>query len=178
MHTFDLLFKTSCLFVEGTELVRLTQFSNFVIRILMYTGIKGNRPSTIQEMAQAYGISYDHLKKAAAEACRLGYLKSVMGRNGGMMTAKSPELINIGEVIRQTEGILSLVECFDPNTNTCPLHKECRLRLALQEALNAFFCTLDKYTLSDLIDNRERIASCLGIEEKLTRARSNAPEPS
>ena len=68
--------------------MRLTQFSNFAIRLLMYAALKGNAPSAVPEIAKAYGISYDHLKKAAAELCRRGYLETVRGRNGGVRLAK------------------------------------------------------------------------------------------
>ena len=70
--------------------MRLTQFSNFAIRVLMYAALKGNVPSAVPEIARAYGVSYDHLKKAAAELCRRGYLETVRGRNGGVRLAKDP----------------------------------------------------------------------------------------
>jgi Rrf2 family nitric oxide-sensitive transcriptional repressor len=135
----------------------MTQFSNFAIRVLMYAGLNGRRPSAVPEMARAYGASYDHLKKVAAELCRLGYLETVRGRAGGFRLAKQP-------VIRQTEGEVILVECFDPATNRCPLPGVCQLQIALQEALAAFFATLDRYTLADLIRRPEQLSSLLRIE--------------
>ena len=50
--------------------LRLTQFSNYAIRVLMYAALKRNAPSAVPEIARAYGVSYDHLKKVAAELCR------------------------------------------------------------------------------------------------------------
>ena len=144
--------------------MRLTQFSNFAIRVLMYAGLNGRRPSAVPEMARAFGVSYDHLKKAAAELCRGGYLETVRGRNGGVRLAKDPGEIRIGEVIRQMEGSVILVECFDPTTNTCPLIVACQLRVALQEAMAAFFDVLDRYTLADLIRYPEQLSPLLGIE--------------
>ncbi len=144
--------------------MRLTQFSNFAVRILMYAGLRGDGPSTIPEIARAYGISLDHLKKAAAELGRLGYLKAVRGRSGGIRLAREPEAINIGEIIRQTEDKRNLVECFDPETNTCPLHADCKFRFALEEALEAFFSVLEKYTLADLVDERDKLAACLNMK--------------
>ncbi len=143
----------------------MTQFSNFAIRVLMYTALRGQRLSTVPEMARAYGVSYDHLKKAAAELCRLGYLQTVRGRSGGFRLAKPPDHIRIGQVIRQTEGEVILVECFDPPTSTCPLTTGCRLRIALQEALAAFFEVLDRYTLADLIRCPEQLSPLLGLED-------------
>ena len=146
--------------------LRLTQFSNYAIRVLMYAALKRNAPSAVPEIARAYGASYDHLKKVAAELCRRGYLEPVRGRNGGFRLAKDPREIRIGEVIRQTEGETALVECFDPATNTCPLLTACRLRVALQEALAAFFDVLDRYTLADLIQAPEQLAPLLGLDPR------------
>jgi len=146
--------------------LRLTQFSNFAIRLLMYAALKGEAPSAVSEVARAYGISHDHLKKAATELCRRGYLTTVRGRNGGFRLAMEPRDIRIGDVIRQTEGETVLVECFDPATNTCPLLTVCRLRVALQEALAAFFAVLDRYTLADLIRAPEQLAPLLGLDRQ------------
>ena len=144
--------------------MRLTQFSNFAIRILMYAGLKPGGLSALPEIARAYGISHDHLKKASAELCRFGHLEAVRGREGGVRLAKAPEAIRLGDVVRQTEGNVTLVECFNPATNTCPLHADCRFRIALGEALEAFFAVLDRHTIADLIENREVLAARLGIE--------------
>lgn len=143
--------------------MRLTQFSNFAIRVLMYAGLRQPRLSTVPDIANAYGVSYDHLKKAAAELCRLKYLEAVRGRGGGLRLAKPPEHIRIGDVIRQTEGDLILVECFDPAGNTCPLVSACQLRVALREALAAFFDVLDRYTLADLIRSPEQLSPLIGL---------------
>ncbi len=145
--------------------MRLTQFSNFAIRVLMFAGLQGGkRPSAVAEIARAYGISYDHLKKAAAELCRLGYLDAVRGRAGGVRLARSPAEICIGEVIRRTERDMNLVECFEKETNSCPLQPVCQLRRALEEALAAFFDVLDGYTLADLIDRPDALAPLLRLE--------------
>ncbi len=143
--------------------VRLTQFSNFAIRVLMYVGLNGPGPSAVPEIAKAYGVSYDHLKKAAAELSRLGYLSTVRGRAGGYRLAVPPEQIRIGEVIRQTEGDMILVECFDAASNRCPLAPVCQLRCILDEALAAFVAVLDRYTLADLIRRPERLTPLLGL---------------
>ncbi len=148
----------------------MTQFSNFAIRVLMYTALRGDRPSAVPEMARAYGVSYNHLKKAAAELCRLGYLETVRGRTGGFRLAKDPNAIRIGAVIRQTEGDIVLVECFDPSTNTCPLVATCQLRVALEEALAAFFAVLDGYTLADLIRCPDQLSPLLGLEPNESNA--------
>lgn len=144
--------------------MRLTQFSNIAIRVLMYAALRGPSPSALPDIAKAYGTSYDHMKKAAAELCRLGYLRAVRGRTGGVSLAKPPEQIVIGSVIRQTEGKCVLVECFDMATSTCPLSETCQLQTALREALVAFFTVLDRYTVADLIRQPKQMSEALGLE--------------
>lgn len=143
--------------------VRMTQFSNFAIRVLMYTALNDAGPTPVPEIARAYGASYDHMKKAAALLCRLGYLKSVRGRVGGVSLARLPQEIGIGEVIRATENDVVLVECFDSSTNTCPLEPACILKRALHEAVDAFFASLDRYTLADLICHPEQLSPLLAL---------------
>lgn len=155
--------------------MRLTQFSNFAIRVLMYAAVNGHRPSAVPEMARSYGVSYDHLKKAAAELCRLGYLETVRGRTGGYRLAMPAEQIRIGEVVRQTEGDMVLVECFDPATNTCPIAQACQLRCVLAEALAAFVAVLDRYTLADLVRCPGDLAPALGLATARPAATAAAP---
>ena len=157
--------------------MRMTQFSNFAVRVLMYSALHGEAPSSVPDIARAYGASYDHMKKAAAELCRLGYLKSVRGRIGGVNLARPPEEIRIGDVIRATEGRITLVECFDPARNTCPLEPACELRRALQEAVDAFFAVLDRYTLADLLKPAPQLAPLLGLTEDDGRRREHRLEP-
>ncbi len=70
------------------------------------------------------------------------------------MLARSPSEINLGDVVRKTEPGFRIVECFEPETNTCGIVSDCRLRGALSEALQAFFRTLDRYTLADLVSEK------------------------
>ncbi len=154
----------------GFAPMRMTQFSNFAVRVLMYAALNGEKPSSVPDIARAYGVSYNHMKKAAAELRRLGYLESVRGRVGGVRLTQAPGDINIGQVIRATEGDVTLVECFDADENTCPLTSECELRRALHEALSAFFAVLDGYTLADLLAPGQRISALLGLGETATEA--------
>jgi len=143
----------------------MTQFSNFAVRVLMYAALHGEAPSSVPDIARAYGASYDHMKKAAAELCRLGYLNSIRGRIGGVTLARRPEEICIGDVVRATEGRVTLVECFDRARNTCPLEPACVLNRALHEAVDAFFAVLDRYTLADLLEPAPQLAPLLGLVE-------------
>jgi Rrf2 family nitric oxide-sensitive transcriptional repressor len=130
--------------------VRLTNFSDYALRVLMYAAVQNDRLITIEETAGIYGISRAHLMKVANQLTRAGYLKAVRGRSGGLALAKRPNRIKLGEVLRATEPDFNLVECFGPD-GKCLITPRCRLRGALKEALAAFTGTLDRYTLEDLL---------------------------
>src|SRR6185295_8157636 len=99
--------------------MRLTFYSDYSLRLLMYAAVRHGELVTIQEIANAYGISKNHLMKVAFELGRNGYLETVRGRNGGLRLARDPKAIGLGEVLRSTEEDFDMVECFDPKSNTC-----------------------------------------------------------
>jgi Rrf2 family nitric oxide-sensitive transcriptional repressor len=130
--------------------MRLTHFSDYALRVLMYAAVRGENLITIEETAELYGISRAHLMKVANQLTRAGYLKAIRGRSGGLALAKRPDAIRLGDVLRATEPDFALVECFTAD-NRCLITPRCRLRSALHEALAAFVGTLDGYTLADLV---------------------------
>lgn len=130
--------------------MRLTDFSDYALRVLMYAAAAGDRLITIEETAKTYNISRAHLRKVVNILTRNGYVKSLRGRSGGFTLAKPPEAINLGEVVRATEPDFALVECFVTGSR-CVITKCCQLPDVLNEALSAFIGTLDRYTLADIV---------------------------
>lgn len=129
--------------------MRLTNFTDYALRMLMYAASAGDRLITIEETARVYGLSKTHLNKVANTLTRAGYLKAVRGRSGGLMLARRPEAIRIGDVVRLTEPDFALVECLG-NNSQCILTRTCKLSGMLSEASTAFQATLDRYTLADI----------------------------
>ena len=129
--------------------MRLTNFSDYALRMLMYAASAGDRLITIEETARVYGLSKAHLNKVANTLTRAGYLKAVRGRSGGLMLGRDPEAIRVGDVIRLTEPDFALVECFATG-NQCVLTGSCKLTGVLNEAAASFHATLDRYTLADI----------------------------
>ncbi len=131
--------------------MRLTAYTNYALRTLMFCALHSGQLVRMEDVSNAYGISRAHLLKAARQLGQLGYLENIRGRTGGVRLARSPEDIVIGEVVRHTEGDLEIVECFNPETNTCPLIGVCKLSVLFRTGLKAFFAELDKVTLADMI---------------------------
>jgi Rrf2 family nitric oxide-sensitive transcriptional repressor len=136
--------------------MRLTAFSDYALRVLMYAAAAGDRLVTIEETARTYHISRAHLMKVVNILTRTGYLKGVRGRSGGFMLAKTPEDINLGAVVRATEPDFDLVERLAPANQVA---KSSHLPNVLNEALSAFVATLDRYTLADLVLARPDFSS-------------------
>ncbi len=130
--------------------MRLTSFTDFALRILMYAAAHDDRLITIEEASGIYNISRAHLMKVTNTLTRAGLLKAVRGRSGGLTLAKPPRRIRVGDVVRATEPDFALVECFGAG-NECRITRSCRLRGILHEGLDAFNAVLDKYTLEDLM---------------------------
>lgn len=143
--------------------MRLTTFSDYCLRVLMYAGVRGDSFVTIDEIAESYGISHNHLMKVVFRLGRLGYLTTVRGRGGGMRLALPPAEINLGRLVRQTEEGMALVECFQTGAGACVIQPGCQLKSILGEALDAFLTVLDGYTLADLLGPRRRLARLLGV---------------
>lgn len=130
--------------------MRLTLYSDYSLRLLMYAAIKDPGLVTIQEVADTYRISRNHLMKVAFQLGRDGFLETVRGRGGGLRLARKPDRIGLGEIIRSTEEDMNMVECFAAGNTSCAILKACRLRGALSRALSAYLAVLDEYTLADL----------------------------
>ncbi|QEA39240.1 Rrf2 family transcriptional regulator [Pistricoccus aurantiacus] len=147
--------------------MHITRYTDYSLRVLLFTALKGEQRSTIAEIAERYDISRNHLMKVVQELNRKGYLQATRGKNGGLILKKRPEDINLGKLVRDTEQDLVLVECFGP-ANRCVITPACRIKLLLAKALDAFFGVLDQYTLADLIENpqeRRELIRLLQINE-------------
>jgi Rrf2 family nitric oxide-sensitive transcriptional repressor len=101
--------------------MRLTSYTNYSMRILMYCALHAGETVTIAEVARDFAISRAHLLKAARRLGQLGYLQTTRGRSGGVQLAMAPQEISVGEVVRALENADDFVECFNPETNTCRL---------------------------------------------------------
>lgn len=129
--------------------MRLTRYTDFAMRVLLYLGRKPGQLSSISGIAGAYDISQNHLMKVVNDLVNAGYLESVRGRNGGIRLARAPEEINVGVLIRHTEEGFDLLDC-----GSCLIAPACGLTSVLDEALLAFLRVLDGYSLADVLARR------------------------
>ena len=131
--------------------MRLTDYTDYTLRTLMYLGVHRDKLVTIQEIADVYGISKSHLMKIVHQLGLAGRIETLRGRSGGLRLGREPEDINIGEVVRGTEPDFAMAECFDRHDNACILRSSCELKGVLRRAMQAYMEVLDEVTLADLL---------------------------
>ena len=144
-----------------SETVKLTSFTDYSLRVLIYLAARPEERATIAAIAAAFNIKENHLTKVVHFLGRQGWVETVRGKGGGLQLARPPEKVCIGDVVRQTEGADLPAECFDREHNTCRIAPVCRLRGVLWEATQAFHAVLDRCTLADLVNNRAELAPLL-----------------
>lgn len=132
--------------------MRLTAYTDYTLRTLMYLGTHRERLATIQDIADLHSISKNHLMKVVHQLGLSGIVETVRGRNGGLRLARNPAEINIGTVVREMESDFFMAECFNKDSNTCPLTPDCLLKAKLGQATAAFLAVLDTLTLAAILE--------------------------
>lgn len=141
--------------------MKLTTFTDYCLRVLIYLAADPDRRCTIAEIATSFRISESHLMKVVHFLGRQGWVATVRGKGGGLSMGAPAESISLGDVVRATEGAPVPAGCFSPSDDTCSIARVCRLRGVLAEAVRAFQAVLDRYTLADLVANREALTPIL-----------------
>ena len=141
--------------------MRLTVYSDYTLRVLIYLGMNPSGRSTIADIATAYGVSRNHLMKVVHHLARRGDITSQRGRGGGIRLARPPESISVGAIVRATERDSTLVECFARRGSACRIEAACALKGMFGGAAEAFYAELDAFTLADLLRTEQRMSRLL-----------------
>ncbi|QTD54565.1 RrF2 family transcriptional regulator [Parasphingorhabdus cellanae] len=151
--------------------MRLTTQTDYALRTLMFLATQ-EESCTIDDIASAYGISKNHLMKVVQRLASAGFIISQRGRGGGLMLAHEAAEINIGTVVRAMEEFNQFVECSPGSTNHCVITPICGLSHMLADAVEAFLCHLDGFTLSDAIKQKKAFSD---IFEAMAHTEKSAP---
>jgi Rrf2 family nitric oxide-sensitive transcriptional repressor len=141
--------------------MRLTIYTDFSLRSLIFLGVHRDESVTIPDIATAFDISEHHLRKVVHRLGQIGLVETTRGRNGGLRLAKNPEEISVGAVVRLMEEDFAMVQCF--GDGNCRIAGVCTLQGILAEAMSAWFAVLDRYTLADAIKNPKALLRRLGL---------------
>jgi len=141
--------------------MHLNLYTDYGLRVLLYLAVSPQSGAPAPDIATTFDISLNHLRKVVQALAHEGYVTTTRGRSGGVSLARDPSEIRIGEVVRALEGDLNLVECFDSRSNACIIAPCCGLEKALRDAREAFFASLNQYTLADITQNRSALRRLL-----------------
>ena len=137
--------------------MKLTSYSNYALRSMQLAALRSPELVRVEDVANIHKLSKPHIVKIVHELGKAGFLETVRGRYGGFRLARPAEDIKVGDVVRLTEGPLDVVECFNPETNSCPLIGVCKLSTAMKKATEAFMTVLDDLTVADTASNRNEL---------------------
>jgi Rrf2 family nitric oxide-sensitive transcriptional repressor len=129
--------------------VRLTLYTDYSLRVLLFLASKPEETATITEIADFYKISRNHLVKVVHNLGINKFITTSRGKNGGIKLARPAEEIILSDVVIKTEPDMDLLECFNPATDLCAITKTCRLKSMLYEGRSAFMAVLEQNTLAD-----------------------------
>ncbi|WP_345813907.1 Rrf2 family transcriptional regulator [Paraburkholderia sp. PREW-6R] len=158
--------------------MRLTDYTDYSLRVLLFLAVRGEGLSTIQEISDAYDISKNHLMKVVQQLGELGWVETVRGRNGGLRLAGHTSELTVGEIVRATESDFALVGCFPDQhgqRRPCVITPQCRLRGALEAARNAFLAELDRHTIGEVAEPHGPLAALLGLSQVIPIVPAAAP---
>ncbi|MBN3791937.1 Rrf2 family transcriptional regulator [Burkholderia sp. Ac-20353] len=160
--------------------MRLTDYTDYSLRVMLYLAVRGEGLATIQEISDAYGISKNHLMKVVQRLGELGWVDTVRGRNGGLRLYPESAQLTVGQVVRATENDFALVGCFaeGESARACVIEPQCRLKGVLAAARDAFFAELDRHTLGELAQPASPLAALLGVKPIAIVRDARSAEPS
>ena len=138
--------------------MKLSLQTDYALRLLMFMSARPTR-TTIATVATFYGISKEHLAKVVQRLARLGWIRSVRGVHGGLELAAEPNQLTVGQVIREFEGDVHLLDCIGATRTVCVIQPGCRLRGVLAKAEQVQRDYLDSVRLSDVITPGEDLAA-------------------
>lgn len=137
--------------------MRLTTYTDYALRTLMYLAANREQLVTIQDIADAHDIAKNHLTKVVHQLGIMGVVESLRGRKGGLRLGREPDQINIGAVVRSTEPDFYMAECFNPDKSHCIMSAACSLKDVLHDATNAYLAVLDGITLDYLMNTEAKL---------------------
>jgi Rrf2 family nitric oxide-sensitive transcriptional repressor len=140
--------------------MRLTRFSDYSLRVLIYLAVREER-SSIAEVGRSFNVSENHLMKVVHRLSTLGYIESTRGKKGGIELGMDPKKINLGKIIVELEPDFDIAECFNEASDHCRISPVCVLKKFFDKAKKAFLRTLEQYSLADVVQNRTQLANLI-----------------
>ncbi|WP_173912323.1 Rrf2 family transcriptional regulator [Acinetobacter sp. Marseille-Q1618] len=128
--------------------MQLNKFTDYALRLVLYTARPKDTPYTIAEIAKDLKVSENHLVKIVHFMAKQEWLITTRGKGGGIRLNPEVSTLRLGAMVRILQGEASIVEC---NTPPCVLRGRCGLKGILDDAVEQFYQVLDQYTVADVL---------------------------
>jgi Rrf2 family protein len=133
--------------------MKLSQRTDYALRAL-FTLVEhyGRGPIPIRELARRNDVPKRFLEHIMLDMKAQGWVDSVAGKKGGYVLAKSPEKINMGQVVRYFDGLLAPIGCVSvSHYERCSQEAVCRFRRVLLDIRNLTTRLMDGATLAKVL---------------------------
>ncbi len=142
----------------------ISRKTKYALNALVYlTRMKDQGPILISQIAESENIPQKFLEAILLDLKRAGILGSKKGKGGGYYLLKSPEQVNVADVMRLLDGPIALLPCvsykYYEKCEECKDEKTCGIRDAFLELRNMSVQLLKGNTLADLILRENKLKS-------------------
>jgi Rrf2 family cysteine metabolism transcriptional repressor len=118
----------------------------------------GEGPVSLNEVAQAQGISFPYLEQIVPLLKDAGLIESTRGAYGGYVLSQDPHKITVGDIVRALEeGYIMPLKCIPSagESDSCARQDICIARDVWKRMHDGIVEVLDSTTLADLMEPAE-----------------------
>jgi Rrf2 family protein len=130
--------------------MKVSRKSDYALRALFGLIASGGKtPVSIRELADRNDVPRRFLEQIMLELKSKGWVRSIVGRDGGFILAKRPDEISMGEVVRHFDGVLGPIGCVSTtHYEPCSQETVCRFRRVLLDIRNYTARRMESATLA------------------------------
>ena len=134
--------------------MRISTRGRYATRALLHLASKyGKGPVSLKVISIDQEISVKYLENIMRLLVNVGLVRSTKGKNGGFVLAKSPEDINLSEIVTVAEGSIDPVFCVsDPSA--CSRSRTCAWRDVWSELKLRNMEFMNSITLADMLERQ------------------------
>lgn len=141
----------------------ISKKTKYALNALVYLARNENDgPILISQIAKAQHIPQKFLEAILLDLKNAGILNSKKGRGGGYYLIKTPEEVNMADVMRLFDGAIALLPCvthrYYERCEECRDEATCGIRDVFQEVRNETVNILKRSTLAEIMSRENRLS--------------------
>lgn len=146
--------------------MRLTRAGEYAVRCVLYlSSCPMEEVVSRKAIAEAMDIPEQFLAKIAQQLARSGIVELVQGAKGGFRLLRSPDDLNLLDVVEATIGEIFLNDCL-MNPGICMRSQACAVNKIWEKARNQLRQTLGQATFKSLVESQSCTSSSLPARSK------------